>query len=120
MSNYFRFRLSPQVLISAGVRVKTAGDSMRGQPVELVARHQSARERSPYERLLIAAMRGDSSLFTHDSVVEAAWRVIDPVLAIDAPTYPYEPGTWGPAAAADVVASAEGWHDPQAETSEPC
>jgi glucose-6-phosphate 1-dehydrogenase len=120
MSNYFRFRLSPQVLISAGVRVKTAGDSMRGQPVELVARHQSARERSPYERLLIAAMRGDSSLFTHDSVVEAAWRVIDPVLAIDAPTYPYEPGTWGPAAANQMFRGPEGWHNPVAEQSAPC
>jgi len=108
------------VLISAGVRVKTAGDSMRGQPVELVARHQSARERSPYERLLIAAMRGDSSLFTHDSAVEAAWRVIDPVLAIDAPTYPYEPGTWGPAAANQMFRGPEGWHNPVAEQSAPC
>ena len=120
MSNYFRFRLSPQVLISAGVRVKAAGDAMRGQPVELIARHQSAGERSPYERLLVAAMRGDSSLFTHDSAVEAAWRVIDPLLAGHTAAYPYEPGTWGPAAANNMFRGPDGWHNPVAEQSAPC
>ena len=54
-SNHFRFRLSPEVLISAGVRVKAAGDEMRGEPVELVARHQLQGEKSPYQRLLGAA-----------------------------------------------------------------
>lgn len=120
MSNYFRFRLSPEVLISAGVRVKAAGDVMRGQPVELVARHQPAGEKSPYERLLAAAMRGDASFFTHDSAVEAAWRVVDPVLNLSVPPAPYEPGTWGPADAVRVFTGNEGWHDPQAETSQPC
>jgi glucose-6-phosphate 1-dehydrogenase len=120
MSNYFRFRLSPEVLISAGVRVKAAGDVMRGQSVELVARHQPAGEKSPYERLLAAAMRGDASFFTHDSAVEAAWRVVDPVLNLSVPPAPYEPGTWGPADAVRVFTGNEGWHDPQAETSQPC
>jgi glucose-6-phosphate 1-dehydrogenase len=120
MSNYFRFRLSPEVLISAGVRVKMAGDVMRGQPVELVARHQSPGERSPYERLLVAAMRGDASLFTRDSAVEAAWRVVDPVLGTQTPLALYEPGTWGPANAARLFIDNEGWHDPVAERSAPC
>jgi glucose-6-phosphate 1-dehydrogenase len=120
MSNYFRFRLSPEVLISAGVRVKAAGDVMRGQSVELGARHQPAGEKSPYERLLAAAMRGDASFFTHDSAVEAAWRVVDPVLNLSVPPAPYEPGTWGPADAVRVFTGNEGWHDPQAETSQPC
>ena len=35
----------------------------------------------PYERLLRDALRGDPSLFTRDDSVEAAWRVIDPVLS---------------------------------------
>lgn len=120
MSNYFRFRLSPQVVISAGVRVKVAGDVMRGQPVELVARHQSAGERSPYERLLAAAMRGDASLFTRDAAVEAAWRVVDPVLSAPARVELYDPGTFGPADAARVFAGEDGWHDPAAETGPPC
>jgi glucose-6-phosphate 1-dehydrogenase len=119
-SNYFRFRLSPEVVIAEGARVKRPGEAMRGNPVELVARHDTTPEKSPYERLLGDAIRGDNSLFTSDECVEAAWAVVDRVLNHESPVAPYEPGTWGPAAAADVVASAEGWHDPQAETSEPC
>jgi len=120
MSNYFRFRLSPEVLLSAGVRVKAAGDVMRGDPVELVARHQPQGEKSPYERLLGAAMRGDASLFTSDAAVEAAWRVVDPILDPGTPPAVYEPGTWGPATAAAVFAGDEGWHDPAPEKSPPC
>ena len=120
MSNYFRFRLSPEVLISAGVRVKVAGDAMRGEPVELVARHEAAGERSPYARLLAAAMRGDASLFTHDSAVEAAWRVVDPALDGKTRVTLYDCGSWGPGDAQRVLVGDEGWHDPVAETSRPC
>ena len=119
-ANYFRFRLSPEVTISAGARVKRHGEEMRGDPVELIARHEPRSEHLPYERLLRDALRGDPALFTRDDSVEAAWRVIDPVLANAAPVQPYEPGSWGPAAAADIVVSDEGWHDPQPEETAPC
>lgn len=119
-SNYFRFRLSPEVLISAGVRVKQVGKDMRGEPVELIARHQPQREKSPYERLLGAAIRGDASLFTRDDSVEAAWRVVDPILGSATPLAEYEAGTWGPATTAAVVVGEEGWHDPKVEKSAPC
>jgi glucose-6-phosphate 1-dehydrogenase len=93
--------------------------------VELVARNRPQSEKSPYERLLGDAIRGDATLFTRDDCVEAAWRVIDPMLGgargvhIEPPLI-YEPGTWGPAAAAKIVASREGWHDPKHEESQPC
>ena len=119
-SNYFRFRLSPQVVISAGARVKRPGEQMVGDAVELVARHALVGERSPYERLLGDAIRGDASLFTRDDGVEAAWRVVDPILHGDAPVEEYEPGTWGPASARAVVAGDEGWHDPKPEEAPPC
>ena len=114
-SNYFRFRLGPEVVISAGARVKRAGDEMRGEPVELVANRSLASEDLPYERLLGDAMAGDASLFTRDDSVEAAWRVIDPIVHNPAPVIEYEPGTWGPASAARVIAGDERWHDPQPE-----
>ncbi|MGY0633048.1 glucose-6-phosphate dehydrogenase [Luteimonas sp. A478] len=119
-SNYFRLRLSPEVVISTGVRVKRAGDQMRGEAVELTARHQHVDEKSPYERLLGDAIRGDAGLFTSDAAVEAAWRVVDPVLRDHAPVEIYDPGTWGPASAAAIVEGEEGWHDPKPETSTPC
>jgi glucose-6-phosphate 1-dehydrogenase len=119
-SNYFRFRLSPEVVISAGARVKRAGEEMVGENVELVARRSLAGEKPPYERLLGDAIRGDTSLFTRDDGVEAAWRVVDPILQNAAPVVQYEPGTWGPADARNVVAGEEGWHDPTPEAAAPC
>jgi glucose-6-phosphate 1-dehydrogenase len=119
-SNYFRFRLSPEVVISAGARVKQPGEEMRGEPVELIARHQPHDEKLPYERLLGDALRGDPSLFTRDDSVEAAWRVIDPVLRNAAPVCEYAPGTWGPDTATRIVSSGGGWHDPRREAIAPC
>ena len=118
-ANYFRFRLSPEVVICTGALVKKNGEDMLGEPVELVARHSSQSEKSPYERLLGDAIRGDAQLFTRDDSVEAAWRVVDPVLANPQPVQQYEPGTWGPQSAADIV-SGEGWHDPVKEQTLPC
>jgi len=119
-SNYFRFRLSPEVVISIGARVKRPGEQMVGDAVELVARHSRTGERSPYERLLGDAFRGDASLFTRDDGVEAAWRVVDPIVHSAAPVETYEAGTWGPATARKVVAGDEGWHDPKPEETQPC
>ena len=122
-ANYLRFRLSPEVVISIGARVKRAGDEMIGTPVELVARRALGGNDLPYERLLGDALRGETSLFTRDDSVEAAWRVVEPVLEPvlhgTMPVDMYEPGTWGPAAAADLVDGHKGWHDPQPESMLP-
>src|SRR3546814_3574415 len=56
-----------------------------------------------------------SSDLTSDAAVEAAWRVVDPVLREHAAVEIYEPGTWGPASAAAIVEGEEGWHDPKPE-----
>ncbi len=106
-------------MISAGARVKRPGDEMVGEAVELVAHHAPGAEDTPYERLLGDAIRGDASLFISDDGVEAAWRVVDPILGSTAQPAEYEPGTWGPAAARDVVAGEEGWHDPKPEVPAP-
>jgi glucose-6-phosphate 1-dehydrogenase len=77
-------------------------------------------EKSPYERLLGDAIHGDTSLFTQDESVEAAWRVVDPLLKGDLPVTEYEPGSWGPASSADIMVDGATWHDPQPEASSPC
>ncbi len=118
--NYFRLRLSPEVVIGAGALVKQSGEHMRGEPVELIARHRSESDKSPYERLLGDAIRGDTSLFTQDECVEAAWRVVDPVLRNPQQVILYEPGTWGPKEADQVIEGDETWHNPTPETSAPC
>ena len=111
-ANYFRFRLSPEVVISAGTLVKHPGEEMRGGATELVARSLLGGEDLPYARLLGDAIRGDPALFTSRESVEATWRVIDPALRPDAPLIEYDQGTWGPAAAAALIADERGWHDP--------
>lgn len=118
--NYYRLRLSPEVVIAAGALVKRSGEEMRGEPVELVARHCTHSDKSPYERLLGDAIRGDGTLFTQDESVEAAWRVVDPVLHDPLPVVHYDCGTWGPAEANEVLVPGESWHNPKPETSSPC
>jgi glucose-6-phosphate 1-dehydrogenase len=113
-SNFFRFQLSPDVNISLCTQVKQPGEEMCGETVELVARHAHEREQLPYERLLGDALRGDKSLFTSDASVEAAWRVIDPILTNPTPLTEYECGTW-PIAAESMAAGVTGWHKPMAE-----
>ena len=119
-ANYFRLRLSPEVVISEGALVKRNGEQMRGEPVELVARHHPGAEKSPYERLLGDAIRGETALFTQDDSVEAAWRVVDPVLTAQTPVLEYAPGSWGPAAAHEIVKGQDIWHDPGPEKTSPC
>ena len=119
-SNYFRFRLGPDMVIATGARVKRPGEGMRGDDIELVARHQPSRGAPPYERLLGDALRGDSSLFTRDEAVEAAWRVVDPVLDLPGPIELYDRGSWGPDSATKVVEEGDGWHDPTPEATPQC
>jgi glucose-6-phosphate 1-dehydrogenase len=109
--NYLRFRLSPDVAIAMGVRVKTDGDVMVGRDLELAAPIAEPDAMSPYARLLHDAMRGDGELFASEDAVEAEWRVIDGVLDGAVPTHDYEPNTWGPSEAA-TLAPSSGWHAP--------
>ncbi|OWT66416.1 glucose-6-phosphate dehydrogenase [Candidimonas nitroreducens] len=118
-ANYFRFRISPDVLLCVGARVKLPGEAMAGETVELAAHHQAADEMSPYERLLGDALRGDPALFARYESIEAAWRVVTPLLESGTAPLPYQPGSWGPQQAAGLTAAAGGWHDPQPPDSKP-
>jgi glucose-6-phosphate 1-dehydrogenase len=111
MGNLVRFRLSPQVAISVSARAKRPGEGMFGRPVELSVVEQPDEIRmDPYERLLGDAMAGDSTLFARQDVVEAAWRIVDPVIHAESELYEYEPGTWGPPQADKLVADVGGWN----------
>jgi glucose-6-phosphate 1-dehydrogenase len=67
---------------------------------------------TPYEVLLLDAMRGDSTRFTRQDGVEETWRVMAPLLDSPPPVHPYTPGSWGPEAAERLVASFGAWHGP--------
>jgi glucose-6-phosphate 1-dehydrogenase len=115
-ANYVRFRINPDNTIAFGITAMDPEDRMIGQTVEILAsRRPGPEERDAYERVLGDAMTGDATLFARQDYVEEAWRIVDPILKADTPIYEYEPGTWGPVAAAQKIAPAGGWHVPVME-----
>ena len=111
-ANYLRFRLSPDAAIALAARVKRQGEEFIGDQRELYLLDSQPDEEAPYERLLGDAMAGDGALFTREDAVEAAWAVVDPVLATHHRAHPYKPGTWGPEQADVLIAPGRGWHNP--------
>lgn len=85
---------------------------MRGEEVELVAAHQAPDEMPPYERLLVAAMKGEETLFVREDSVEAEWKIVDPILGNVTSVLEYAQNTWGPPEADKTVAPDGGWHNP--------
>lgn len=67
---------------------------------------------TPYEVLLHAALRGDSTRFTRQDGVEETWRVMQPLLDAPPPVHAYGPGSWGPPEADELTADHGGWHQP--------
>jgi len=114
-ANYLRFRLSPNSAVALAARVKRAGKEFVGDQRELYLSEEQAGGEMPYERLLSDAMAGNGALFTREDAVEAAWRVVDPVLEMHPKAQPYEPGTWGPAAADELIRTHGSWHNPSLE-----
>ena len=112
--NHLRFRLGPETIIAVSARAKVPGEAMVGEVVELSVCHQAAGEMRAYERLIGDAMVGDSTLFSREDAVEAAWAVVDPVLGAAAPpVHLYDRGSWGPAEADRIVERHGRWHDPK-------
>jgi glucose-6-phosphate 1-dehydrogenase len=67
---------------------------------------------TPYEVLLEAALVGETGRFNNQDVVEESWRIMQPLLDAPPPVHSYEPGSWGPAAANELVAAYGGWQGP--------
>ena len=112
-TNYLRFRLGPEVVIAVGARIKKPGEHMITEPTELkLVQQGDPDEMEAYERLLGDAMAGDATLFSREDSVEAAWKIVDPILGSATPVHAYERGSWGPADASRLTADIGGWHAP--------
>jgi glucose-6-phosphate 1-dehydrogenase len=110
--NHVRLRISPDVVIAMGLMSLAPGEKMDLQAGEMVATSiVDGADLGDYERLLGAAMAGDSSLFAREDYVEEAWRIVDSVLKKGTPVYPYAPNTWGPGEVARVTPPG-GWEIP--------
>jgi len=111
--NHLRMRLSPDVSIAMGLKIKRPGEAMVGDPVEMVLSEQTGSLTPPYQRLLGDALRGDGELFSREDIVDAQWRIVEPVLKNPPPVTVYEPGTWGPEAAEALIGSDGPWRNPE-------
>jgi glucose-6-phosphate 1-dehydrogenase len=106
--NEFSFGLSPDVFIALTAQAKVPGEAMVGEDVRLVDHRCLGDEMEPYERLIGDALRGDRTLFGSEAGVEAAWRVVNPILTDDHPVFEYDRGSWGPWEAGQPPADAGG------------
>jgi len=106
-ANLLALRIQPDEGISLAFEAKAPGMRVRLQPVKMDFRYGSSFGQQPaeaYERLLLDAMLGDSTLYTRADEVEHAWRFVDSIIAgwqqAPPPEFPnYAAGSWGPAEA---------------------
>jgi len=114
VENHLRLRLSPETTIAMGMmNLAPNAEGLTLQSNEMVASHSPrANEMDAYERVLGAAMDGDSTLFAREDYVEEAWRIVEPIPKNSTPVYQYVPGTWGPQEVERVIPLA-GWSNPR-------
>jgi glucose-6-phosphate 1-dehydrogenase len=104
-------RIQPDEGIGLRFVAKVPGPTMTLRPVTMDFRYGSTFGGSgpeAYERLILDAMLGDPTLFARADEVNAAWRFITPILDAWSKAPPrelpgYASGTWGPAAATDLI-----------------
>ncbi|MFI6604478.1 glucose-6-phosphate dehydrogenase (NADP(+)) [Nonomuraea sp. NPDC050536] len=111
-SNALRFRIWPETAVGLGLVGKKPGGGMEPQQEELTFAQAPGSDMRPYDRLIGAALTGDSWLFARQETVEAAWKVVAPILGDVTPVYPYARGTWGPKEADLLLPGQSTWHDP--------
>jgi len=64
------------------------------------------------ETAVTLTLDGERWLFARQDTVEAAWKIVDPVLGDVVPVHPYARGSWGPKEADRLLPDRDSWHDP--------
>lgn len=109
--NHLIISIQPEMEITLFFYAKEPGVRLKIRPVEMDFTYKESYTESipeAYETLLLEVLEGDATLFMRADQVEAAWKVVDPILDAwkkgTAPRFPnYEPGSWGPKAARNLI-----------------
>ncbi len=108
--NWLVFQIAPDEGLSLHLEVRRPGPVTDLAPVSMTFNYDDwfTRESSVgYETLLYDVMNGDTSLFMSADIVEASWRVVQPLLDAwiePAPDFPnYASGSDGPEAADELL-----------------
>ncbi len=115
--NVLLLRVQPDEGISIRFGSKVPGPDIKIRDVRMDFRYGSAfggDSADAYERLLLDAMVGESTLFARRDEVEEAWRIVDSIVAgwEGVQPEPYGAGTWGPQAAEDLLGEERKWRKP--------
>ncbi|MBV9796053.1 MAG: glucose-6-phosphate dehydrogenase [Actinobacteria bacterium] len=111
--NMLSFRIWPETAVRFTLQGKQPGAGWTGQAEQLSFAQQPGSDIRPYDRLIGAALDGDRWLFARQDTVEAAWRIVDPILGGVVPVQRYARGSWGPDASG-LLPAGETWIDPPA------
>lgn len=111
-SNVLAIRIQPDEGISLKFASKVPGHDFQIDPVQMdfqYSRWFGIEPPEAYERLLIDAILGDSTLFARIDEVQYGWKFTDAMRAAwdqdgGVPLHTYEAGTWGPDAADSMLA----------------
>lgn len=119
--NQLVLRIQPSEGMLLKLGMKVPGGGFEVESVNMDFQYDSLTDRhlpDAYERLLLDAMQGDSTLYARGDGVEAAWQFIDPILSYweahpNETIYGYPAGTWGPAHADQLIDGEDyGWRYP--------
>ncbi|MDM7855539.1 glucose-6-phosphate dehydrogenase [Cellulomonas alba] len=111
--NQLVVRLDPSTGIKVEVDAHRADLAGVGQvEMQMLFADEGGEGPTPYEVLLHAAMLGQSTRFARQDAVDETWRIMQPLLDAPPDVHPYQPGSWGPAAADRVTAGFGGWRTP--------
>ncbi len=110
--DHLTIRIQPDEGITLALNAKRPGPGLDLGRVTMdfdYAREFNAPIVDSYELLLVEAMKGDHTLFIRQDGVERAWEILGPVLEHPVSVVSYEPGSWGPAEADQLIAPRR-WH----------
>jgi len=117
--NVLVFNVQPDEGISLSIQAKAPGAKLCMDTLSMDFRYRDVGLDLPdaYERLILDCMQGDQMLFIRSDALENAWSIVDPIRkAWDSgrgcPLCAYEPGSWGPGCAEDLMKkSGRGWRE---------
>jgi glucose-6-phosphate 1-dehydrogenase len=111
--NKMTIRIEPKPGSRMRLYAKKAGeDAFEPADLEVLFERVPGEDPEPYERLLGDAIAGNHTLFTRQDAIEETWRVVQPLLDEPGPVHPYEPGTWGPKQADELMRGIAHWSEP--------
>ena len=116
--NHLRFALTPEAQITLSMQTKQPGDALLSHASDLHVNNNDGDGsdsdggghggHEAYEHLLDDALGGDPHYFARQDAVEAAWRIVEPILTDHPPTQLYPPQSWGPPTP-EALRPAGGW-----------